>query len=63
MIWCSPMYSNPPIHGARIAAKILGTESLYQEWFVLACVEVVDESADVSLPSVTIPLFDIGLAR
>eukprot|EP00042_Codosiga_hollandica_P059601 m.919978 g.919978 ORF g.919978 m.919978 type:complete len:421 (-) comp60601_c0_seq1:123-1385(-) len=27
-----PMYSNPPIHGARIAAKILGTESLYKEW-------------------------------
>jgi len=27
-----PMYSNPPIHGARIVSKILGTESLRKEW-------------------------------
>ena len=64
MIWSSPMYSNPPIHGARIAAKIIGTESLYQEWFVLTCVEVVDESTEVSPTSVTIPLFDrLGEAK
>ncbi|EGR33572.1 hypothetical protein IMG5_049480 [Ichthyophthirius multifiliis] len=27
-----PMYSNPPAHGARIAAKILGDQVLYNEW-------------------------------
>jgi aspartate aminotransferase len=27
-----PMYSNPPIHGARIASGILGNKELYGEW-------------------------------
>ncbi|RUS86111.1 hypothetical protein EGW08_006131 [Elysia chlorotica] len=27
-----PMYSNPPIHGARIAAKILNTPALNKQW-------------------------------
>lgn len=27
-----PMYSNPPIHGARIAARILTTPALRSEW-------------------------------
>ncbi len=27
-----PMYSNPPLHGARIASTILGKEELYKEW-------------------------------
>ncbi len=27
-----PMYSNPPIHGARIAAEILNSPELYQQW-------------------------------
>jgi len=27
-----PMYSNPPIHGARIAATIMNDPQLYQEW-------------------------------
>lgn len=27
-----PLYSNPPVHGARIASTILGTEDLRQEW-------------------------------
>lgn len=27
-----PMYSNPPIHGARIASTILGNPALYEEW-------------------------------
>ncbi|KAL0580397.1 aspartate transaminase aat1 [Marasmius crinis-equi] len=27
-----PMYSNPPVHGARIAAAILGDSALYKEW-------------------------------
>jgi aspartate aminotransferase len=27
-----PMYSNPPIHGARIASTILGDQTLYAEW-------------------------------
>ncbi|GAX81275.1 hypothetical protein CEUSTIGMA_g8707.t1 [Chlamydomonas eustigma] len=29
-----PMYSNPPIHGAAIAAKILRDKDLYEEWKV-----------------------------
>ncbi|KAK9449990.1 aspartate transaminase [Limtongia smithiae] len=27
-----PMYSNPPVHGARIAAEILGDEKLHAQW-------------------------------
>ena len=27
-----PMYSNPPLHGARIAATILNKPELYKEW-------------------------------
>jgi len=27
-----PMYSNPPLHGARVANTILGSQELYQEW-------------------------------
>jgi aspartate aminotransferase len=27
-----PMYSNPPLHGARIASTILGNENLYSQW-------------------------------
>ncbi|EQK99653.1 Aspartate/other aminotransferase [Ophiocordyceps sinensis CO18] len=27
-----PMYSNPPIHGARIATEILSNPELYQQW-------------------------------
>ncbi|KAK3345578.1 mitochondrial aspartate aminotransferase [Neurospora tetraspora] len=27
-----PLYSNPPIHGARIAAEILNTTELYEQW-------------------------------
>lgn len=27
-----PMYSNPPLHGARIASTILSTPELYKEW-------------------------------
>lgn len=27
-----PMYSNPPIHGARIVAEVLGDSALKQEW-------------------------------
>lgn len=27
-----PMYSNPPIHGALVVAKVLGTEGLNKEW-------------------------------
>jgi aspartate/tyrosine/aromatic aminotransferase len=27
-----PMYSNPPVHGARIVHKILTTPALYSEW-------------------------------
>ncbi|KAF8898685.1 pyridoxal phosphate-dependent transferase [Infundibulicybe gibba] len=27
-----PMYSNPPLHGARIASTILGDQTLYSQW-------------------------------
>jgi len=29
-----PMYSNPPLHGARIVSKILCDKQLFAEWFV-----------------------------
>ncbi|CAI4230266.1 unnamed protein product [Auanema sp. JU1783] len=29
-----PMYSNPPVHGARIASKILNDPALQQQWLV-----------------------------
>lgn len=29
-----PLYSNPPIHGARIASQILNTPELYDQWLV-----------------------------
>lgn len=29
-----PMYSNPPLHGALIAAKVLGDKALFEEWKV-----------------------------
>ncbi|KAK4460115.1 pyridoxal phosphate-dependent transferase [Cladorrhinum samala] len=29
-----PLYSNPPIHGARIAAEILNTPALYDQWLL-----------------------------
>ena len=27
-----PLYSNPPIHGARIATEIMNTPDIYNEW-------------------------------
>lgn len=27
-----PMYSNPPIYGARIASRILNNQELYDQW-------------------------------
>ena len=27
-----PLYSNPPVHGARIAGSILADEKLYKQW-------------------------------
>lgn len=27
-----PMYSNPPVHGARIVAEVVGDEALFGEW-------------------------------
>ena len=36
-----PMYSNPPIHGARIASEILNNPSLYKQWL-----DEVKEMAD-----------------
>lgn len=38
-----PMYSNPPLHGARLVAEILGEESMRQEW-ALECKGMADRS-------------------
>ena len=27
-----PLYSNPPVHGARIASEILNDSALYKQW-------------------------------
>lgn len=27
-----PMYSNPPVHGARIVANVVGDPTLFHEW-------------------------------
>lgn len=27
-----PMYSNPPVHGARIVANVVGDPNLFSEW-------------------------------
>lgn len=29
-----PLYSNPPVHGARLVSSILGDQALYDEWLV-----------------------------
>jgi len=29
-----PMFSNPPLHGAHLVAKILGDEAMYKQWTV-----------------------------
>jgi len=31
-VQCRRMWSNPPNHGCRIVATVLGNPSLYQEW-------------------------------
>ncbi|PZR20207.1 MAG: hypothetical protein DI535_30240 [Citrobacter freundii] len=30
-----PMYSNPPIHGARLVTTILNDPALHKQWFAL----------------------------
>jgi aspartate aminotransferase len=30
-----PLYSNPPVHGARIVSEILGNKQLYEQWYKL----------------------------
>ena len=32
-----PLYSNPPINGARIAVELLTQSDLYKEWSVIVC--------------------------
>ena len=27
-----PMYSNPPVHGARVVASVVGDSALFNEW-------------------------------
>jgi aspartate aminotransferase len=29
-----PLYSNPPLHGARIAGTVLSDQALYSQWYV-----------------------------
>lgn len=31
-----PLYSNPPVHGARIAGTILADQALYAQWYSLS---------------------------
>jgi len=31
-----PLYSNPPVHGARIAGTILSDPALYEQWCVVS---------------------------
>ena len=38
-----PLYSNPPIHGARIATHILNTPALYTEWYSVTCCYIVND--------------------
>lgn len=45
-----PIYSNPPMNGARIASTILNTPELYKEWWVLRLIPVMntaDENWDL----------------
>ena len=35
-----PMYSNPPLHGARIAGTILNDAQLYAQWYVLQLITI-----------------------
>ena len=30
-----PLYSNPPVHGARVTTEILSNPKYYSKWFVL----------------------------
>lgn len=32
LVIARPMYSNPPVHGARIASEILQDKQLYNSW-------------------------------
>jgi len=41
-----PMYSSPPLHGARIVAKVLGTPTLRELW-LRECKEMADRIMDM----------------
>lgn len=43
-----PLYSNPPVHGARIAGTILADQNLYAQWSV--CLLLVHQSPLMSCP-------------
>lgn len=32
--YCRALYSNPPVHGARIVADVVGDETMFEEWNV-----------------------------
>jgi len=41
-----PMYSNPPINGARLASEVLNSEDLYSQW-LLEVKEMADRVIDM----------------
>ena len=40
-----PLYSNPPVHGARIATEILTTPDLYAEWYSSSLLDPIAPSS------------------
>ena len=41
------LYSNPPIHGARIATHILNTPALYNEWYTFTAGNILHIRSDI----------------
>ena len=38
-----PMYSNPPVHGARIVQNILGDAELRKEWLIILLLSTIQQ--------------------
>jgi aspartate aminotransferase len=37
-----PMYSNPPLTGARLVSTVLNTPELHQEWYIHRVCNIID---------------------
>ena len=55
-----PMYSNPPIHGARIVSEILSTPDLRTQWY-FSCQLLLHIEISLYLFLKKMSLFFIGL--